>query len=58
MSDHCCPSCRGPLGICRSRTCWHHLEYQATEDKDGRDLQLHRDPTARDAIRNLGQRNG
>ena len=56
MADSCCPSCKGALGICRDHQCFHHLEVQALEDKDGRDLRLYPDPTSRQAINNITRR--
>lgn len=55
-ADYCCTVCRGPLGLCQDKTCLHHIEKQAAEDRDDRNLRLYSDPTARQAVNNLSRR--
>jgi hypothetical protein len=54
LTDACCPKCKGPHGICRTRgACKHHIETRRRQDKDDLSTRLYRDPTGDQAVNNI-----
>lgn len=53
MTDPCCPACKHPLGICRDKTCLHHIENRIIEDRKDSGRGTIRRPTEDQAIRNV-----
>ncbi len=51
--DACCPSCKGAYGICRDKTCLHHIENGIIEDRKDSGRGSIRRPTEDQAIRNI-----
>jgi hypothetical protein len=53
MSNPCCPQCKGAFGICRDKTCWHHIENASIEARKDSGRGHIRNPTQDQAIRNV-----